>query len=167
MAAQPEFDAGRVVRSAAGSDSLFPGAGPALLLALAGCALPDSHLPGGFSSTYYKALQQSHAAAYSAATTSPTPLPADGSAPPAGSGSGWGGLPLMGGDPRAATPGQATRESRPHWFGWRPALRPKLAAAPLDDLSSSKTVPTEPTPSVPLPVEEEDPAGDVVPTPSL
>lgn len=28
-------------------------------LLLAGCALPDYHLPGGFSSTYYRALQQS------------------------------------------------------------------------------------------------------------
>lgn len=31
----------------------------AVVVLLAGCALPESHLPGGFSSTYYRHLRQS------------------------------------------------------------------------------------------------------------
>jgi hypothetical protein len=35
------------------------GIGVALVTAVGGCALPDYHLPSGFSSTYYRHLQQS------------------------------------------------------------------------------------------------------------
>ena len=39
-----------------------------LLAAVGGCAIPDYHLPQGFSSTYYRHLQQSQSVMQASAT---------------------------------------------------------------------------------------------------